>query len=216
MLSFRVIGKRLPLGLFAFLLFGVFAAGSLVFAQQGGANLDRQTQELVDRHIRNGRAETNDERAIAHFTNALELSPRSGHIHILIADRQKKLNQTDLALSSFRNGIRFGGDTTHAMFQQAEILKELSLKDGLNVNLAVEAARRYRDVYLRDPSNVQAVKNRGILLYHLAEDSKNDENTSRRLANESIIMLQKYIETNANDRQARDYLRRARALLGDA
>ncbi|MCL2845971.1 MAG: hypothetical protein FWE23_11095 [Chitinivibrionia bacterium] len=197
--------------MFVFFLCGIFAAATPLFAQ----NLDAQTQQLVDRHIRNGRAEANDERAIAHFTNALELAPRRGDIHILIGDRQKNLNQTDLALGSFRNGVRFGGDTTHAMFQQAEILKELSLKDGLNVNLAVEAARRYRDVYLRDPSHLQAVKNRGILLFFLAENSRNDEVASRRLANEAIIMLEKYLETNRNDRDARNYSNRARALLGN-
>jgi len=197
--------------MFVFFLCGIFAAATPFFAQ----NLDAQTQQLVDRHIRNGRAEANDERAIAHFTNALELAPRRGDIHILIGDRQKNLNQTDLALGSFRNGVRFGGDTTHAMFQQAEILKELSLKDGLNVNLAVEAARRYRDVYLRDPSHLQAVKNRGILLFFLAENSRNDEVASRRLANEAIIMLEKYLETNRNDRDARNYSNRARALLGN-
>jgi hypothetical protein len=202
-------------------IFVFFVANAILFAQQtdfqSERNLaDKQTQQLVEAYIKKGDAETDNAKAIVHFTNALELSPRDGNIHIKIADRYKNMNQSDLALSSFRNGMRFGGDTTHAMFQQAQILKELSLKDGLNVNLAVEAARRYGDVYLRDPSRIDAVKNRGILQFLLAENSVSDAGASKRLANEAIIMLKKCIEINASDKEVKGYLRKAYILLGDA
>ena len=212
--------------IFVWLFCAVFATDTVLFAQQltrerlelqtSPKNLpDRQTQQMVDLHIRKGDTETDDAKAIVHYTNALELSPRCGMIHIKIADRYKNMNQTDMALNSFRNVIRFGGDTTYAMFQQAQILKGLSVKDGFNVNLAVEAARRYREVYLRDSSRVEAVKNRGILLYKLAENSQADDAASRRLANEAVIMLKKHIEINTRDRETREHLYKTYILLGD-
>ena len=166
-------------------------------------------------YIIKGDLETNDFVAIEYYNRALRISPHSGNIHIRIADRYKNLNENNQALRFYRRGIQLQGDTTYAMFGQAQILQKMSLENRININMAVDAANMFRDVFARDSSYIEAMKNRGILQYYLAENIKGDISASRRLASAAIISLKTYAEKHAGDEKTRRYLHKSYMLLGD-
>jgi tetratricopeptide (TPR) repeat protein len=175
----------------------------------------RISAQNAEIYIIRGDLETNDRVAILLYERALRIAPNLGSIHVKIGDRRRNLGENEVAIQAYRNGIRNGGDTTYAMFEQARILYAMALKNGVDIDLAVRAAGRFRDVLARDSTVLAAFKYRGILQFRLAQRVQNDTQTSHRMAGEAVISLKSYLEENADDREARRYLYESYIFLGD-